>query len=116
MVQFLHMGKLAVVTQYDGVKGILDLYLTECFVFGLQKATKNHDYFITVSYLIYNEVIRSFEPIRCAFKNQRASGYGYIRRRPCGKASGPGDIEKFIEQSNKVRTVAETKMTLSLAP
>ena len=26
------------------------------------------------------------------------------------KASGPEDIQKFIEQGNKVRTVAETKM------
>mgnify|MGYP006093823933 CR=1 FL=1 len=99
-----------------GVEGDLGLIprLNVSLFENLQKtSTKNHDYFITVSYLeIYNEVIKDLlNPSDAHLKIREHPDMGiYVEGLAEIKASGPGDIEKFIEQGNKVRTVAETKM------
>ena len=76
-------------------------------------STDNHDYFITVSYLeIYNEVIKDLlNPSDTHLKIREHPDMGiYVEGLAEIKASSPEDIQKFIEQGNKVRTVAETKM------
>eukprot|EP00945_MAST-04E_sp_MAST-4E-sp1_P005007 g5007.t1 len=74
---------------------------------------KNHQYFVTVSYLeIYNEVIKDLlNPSDAHLKIREHPDMGiYVEGIAEIKANAAGDIEKFIEQGNKVRTVAETKM------
>lgn len=74
---------------------------------------ENHDYFITVSYLeIYNEVIKDLlNPSDAHLKIREHPDMGiYVEGLAELKATRPEDIETFIEQGNKVRTVAETKM------
>merc|ERR1711991_1161441 len=88
----------------------LNAYLFEALG---KNTADNHKYFITVSYLeIYNEVIKDLlNPSDAHLKIREHPDFGiYVEGLAEIKASSPEDIQKFIEQGNKVRTVAATKM------
>ena len=75
--------------------------------------TEKRQYFVTVSYLeIYNEVIKDLlNPSDAHLQIREHPDLGiYVDGLAEIKATSSNDIQAFIDQGNKVRTVAATKM------